>query len=101
MIETHKLLTGKYDQQVALTLPKNVTGEYFTRGNCNTLLVKRCRYELRKNFFSNRIVNMWHSLPDYVVMSDTINAFKNRLDAHWKHRYFLFHYRATYTGTGD
>ena len=33
MIKTYKLLTGKYDQQVALTLPKHVTGEYFTRGN--------------------------------------------------------------------
>jgi len=31
------------------------------------------------------IVNMWNSLLDYVVMSDTINTFKNRLDAHWKH----------------
>ena len=30
-----------------------------------------------------------------------INTFKNILDAHWKHRYFLFHYRATYTGTAD
>jgi len=64
------------------------TSEYFTRGNSNKLLVKRCRYELRKNFFSNQIVNMWNSLPDYVVMSDTINTFKNRLDAHWKHREF-------------
>ena len=98
MIKTYKLYTGKYDQQVALALPKNVTGEYFTRGNCNKLLVKRCRYEPRKNFFSNRIVNIWNSLPDYVVMYDTINTFKNR---HWKHRDFLFHYRATYTGTGD
>ena len=35
MIETYKLLTGKYDQQVALALPKNVTGKYFTRGNSN------------------------------------------------------------------
>jgi len=34
-------------------------------------------------------------------MSDTINTFENRLDAHRKHSYFLFHYRATYTGTGD
>jgi len=34
-------------------------------------------------FFSNRIVNMWNSLPDYVIMSDTINTFKNGLDAHW------------------
>jgi len=44
---------------------------------------------------------MWNSLSDCVVMSDTINTFKNRLDAHWKHRDVLFHYRATYTGTGD
>jgi len=101
MIETYKLLTGKYDQQVALALPKNVTGEYFTSDNSNKLLVKRCRYELQMNLFSNRTVNKWNSLPDYVVMSDTINTFKNRLDAHWKHRYFLFHCRATYTGTGD
>jgi len=64
-------------------LPMNVAGKYFTRGNSNKLLVKRCRYELRQNFFSNRIVNMWNSLPGYVVMSDTnINTFKNRLDAH-------------------
>ena len=81
---------------------KNVRGEYFTRGNCNKLLQTDVdRYELRKNFFSNCIVNMWNSLPDYVVMSDSINTFKNRLDAHWKHIDFLFHYRATYTGTGD
>ena len=103
MIETYKLLTGKCDQQVALTLPKNVTGDYFTRGNSSKLLVKRCRYELRKNFSSNRIVNMWNSLPDYVVMFefDTINTFKNRLDAHWKHRDFLFHYHATYIRNGN
>ena len=84
-----KMGNGKQGNH-ALTLPKNVTGEYFTRGNCNKLLVKRCRYELRKIFFSNRIVNMWNSLPYYVVMSDTINTLKNRLDAHWKHRDFLY-----------
>ena len=80
-----------------------MSGEYFTRGNCNKLFVKRCRYDLRKNSFSNRIVNMLNSLPDYVVMSDTIrpNTFKNRLDADLKHRDFLSHYHATYTGTGD
>ena len=84
MIETYKLLTGKYDPHGSIALPRNVTGEYFTRGNSNKLLLKRCRYELRTNFFSNRIVNMWNSLPDYVVMSDTINTFKNRFDSHWK-----------------
>ena len=33
---------------------------------------------------------MWNSLPDYVVMSYTINTFKNRLNAHWKQRFFYF-----------
>jgi len=34
MLETYNLLTAKYyDQRVALTLSKKVTGEYFTRGN--------------------------------------------------------------------
>ena len=33
---------------------------------------------------------MWNSLPDYVVMSYTIDTFKNRLNAHWKQRFFYF-----------
>jgi len=33
---------------------------------------------------------MWNSLPDYVVMSDTINTFKNRLDAMETQRFFYF-----------
>ena len=64
---------------MALALPKNVTGEYFTRGNSNKLLVNRCRYKLRNIICCNRIVNMWNSLPNYVVMSDTINTFKNTM----------------------
>ena len=43
---------------------------------------------------------MWNSLPDYVVMSDTINTLKTDL-IHIGNTDFLFHYRATYTGTGD
>jgi len=35
---------------------------------------------LRKYFFTNRIVNVWNSLPDTVVMSEMGNQFKNRLD---------------------
>ena len=41
---------------------------------------------------------LWNGLPDYVIMSDTINTFKNRLDAHWKHRDFLFHYGVSSIG---
>ena len=32
------------------------------------------------NFFSNQVINSWNDLPQYLIDSDTINSFKNRLD---------------------
>jgi len=54
------------------------------------------------SFKARRIeISLLTYLLTYLLMSDTINTFKNRLDAHWKHINFLFHYRATYTVTMD
>ena len=39
------------------------------RGHLFQLLIN----DLRKYSFSNRITNMWNSLPDSVVMADTVN----------------------------
>lgn len=38
----------------------------------------------RHNFFNNRIVNNWNSLPDVIVNSDSVNQFKNSYDQHTK-----------------
>jgi len=51
-------------------------------------------------YFSNCIINIWNSLPDSVVMADTVNQFKNRLDKYWKNYDFVYDHRAIYTGTG-
>ena len=40
--------------------------------------VQNCQQ--RYNFFSNRVVNNWNSLPESVVDAPNTNAFKNRLD---------------------
>jgi len=45
--------------------------------------------------------NTWNSLPDSVVMADTVNQFKNRLDKHWVKRAFLYDYLVNYNGTGS
>ena len=41
-------------------------------------LVKNC--EQRHQFFSNRVVNNWNSLPEDIVHSGNVNIFKARLD---------------------
>ena len=44
--------------------------------------------------------NMLYSLPDSVVLADTVNQFKNRLDKHWANYAFLYDYLVNYNGTG-
>lgn len=39
-----------------------------------------CEKDVRKNFFSMRVVNWRNSLPLSIVTAPTVNAFKNRLD---------------------
>lgn len=39
---------------------------------------------LRANSFSNRVINSWNSLPVTVVEAPSLNAFKSRLNNHWK-----------------
>ena len=39
---------------------------------------------ISENSFSNRVMNQWNNLPENVVMAPSINAFKSRLNAHWK-----------------
>ena len=41
------------------------------------------QYDLRKFSFSNRVVNIWNSLPNWVVSANTTNTFKARLDKFW------------------
>jgi len=41
-------------------------------------------YDLRKYYFGDRIISHWNSLPDYVINSNSIGIFENRLDLFWK-----------------
>ena len=39
---------------------------------------------MRANFFSQRVVNKWNSLPSNVVLAPTISSFKQKLDEFWE-----------------
>jgi len=61
-------------------LSDNVHG---LRGHSLKLSFNRSRLDLRKNFFSQRVISAWNSLPQNVVDATSVNSFKNRLDAYW------------------
>ena len=99
MIELHKMIAGKYDSNVCIKFDRNIAS--VTRGNSVKLQHKHVRYDLRKYFFSNRVVAKWNSLPNTVIQASSTNMFKNILDGHWKNQEVLFDWRAHLTGIKD
>jgi len=80
MIEVYKLLTNMYDDN---SVQLDINSDTRTRGHTKKLVVRRCRYDVQKYSFSNRITNIWNSLPDEIISAPTVNTFKNRLDRFW------------------
>ena len=99
MIETYKIVTGKYEEHVAPALAK--VSNYVTRRNDSRLMKSRAKYDLRKYSFTRRIVNIWNSLPNWVVSANTTNTFKNRLDRFWQNQEIIYDFKAQLEGTGS
>jgi len=72
-----------------------------TRGNDLRLQKNRFKYDLRKYYFCNRVVNIWNSLPNHVVSANTTNVFKNRLDKLWHDQEIIYDLNAQLEGTGS
>jgi len=54
---------------------------------------------MRKYYFTNRALTM---LPNHVVLSDTFNTFKSKLDKFWQHQPITsYDFKAEILGTGN
>jgi len=66
------------------------TVRYVYHGRQRKQIRGYCKYDLRKHYFTNRVVPVWNSLPNNVVMADNINIFKNRLDKFWSSYDYIY-----------
>jgi ribonuclease P/MRP protein subunit RPP40 len=80
LIEVFKMIKGisKLEYRNYFRLEENSR----TRGHKCKIVKERSRLDLRKNFFSQRIVSEWNKLPTSVVGAESANSFKNRYDSY-------------------
>ena len=78
MIQTYKTISGLEDVN---------SSQFFVRSNMENLLghsLKQYKEHflkvIRKEFFSQRVIDEWNGLPEEVVKANTLNSFKNSLD---------------------
>jgi len=97
MIEVYKIVSGKYDSAITPTLI--ISDIHKTRGNDLRLQKSRLKYNMRKFYFTNRVVDQWNSLPNWVVTANNTKIFKKRIDQYWQHQDIIFDFRAQTEGT--
>jgi len=56
---------------------------------------------MKKDNFTNQVIPIWNSLPNYIVSAGTVNTFKSQLDKFWLNQDMLYDYKADLRGTSN
>ena len=100
MIEVYKITSGLYDPEVSGILPtyeSRVEQALQTRGHNKKLFRQHCKSNLRKRFFTQRIIDTWNGLPSSVVNAPSLLTFERRLDKHWENQDVMYDFKASLT----
>ena len=74
MIVMYKITNGLMDVDASLLFKwKQYSG---LRGHSKKVEHTKSNTEIRRNFFTKRVITPWNKLPDYLIKADSVNAFK-------------------------
>ncbi len=91
MIQAYKYINNIWDTgESTLKLSR----ESRTRGHSHKLFKGRWNTTVRGHFFTNRMTNLWNSLPDDLVKSKDVTSFKIGLDKLWETKPWLYDYES-------
>ena len=94
LIQMYRIMSGKDDVRPSIWFHTMAdfrgtgVGTRQARGLYN-VHPQESQGQVRKNFFSQRVVAPWNALPDQVKQATSVNMFKNSLDDHMKQGVFL------------
>ena len=82
LVLTYRIIFGLIDLNMSdhFMLQSSSGCSAATRGNPYKLLVNHRRINVRKHFFSERIIRVWNSLPPSIVSFKSLFSFRNSLD---------------------
>ena len=82
-LETRRL-RGDLIQTYKIVHRKEDIDHHQLRGHDLKLFKQYSRLNIRKHFFSQRVIDAWNALPSSVVDVTSVNSFKRNLDEFWK-----------------
>ena len=77
MIETFKIMKDIYKIDKDKLFEINTER---TRGHSLKIKKRHSKINVRKYYFTNRVVNDWNKLPEEAIQAETINQFKKVID---------------------
>ena len=98
LIEVYKILTGIYDTTVTKGLFTPMSYHH-TRGHSLKIEKHHCRLDIRRNFFTQRIIDIWNVLPESTVRATSVNIFKNRIDSYLQDQPMKYNYNEPFNTT--
>jgi len=93
-IKSYRILRGLDRVDVERMFP--LVGKDRTRGHNVRLKGRSFKTEMRRNFFSQRVLNLWNSLPQRAVEAESLSVFKMEID-----RFLINKGIRGYGGNGD